>query len=162
MSLTLTVQVDGADGALAALDRFAAFDEHRPELLEGLGSIMESQHRNRILSEHTTPAGRPFAPVQREGGPPLLDTGDNLARSFYYEVSDPEVRVSNNFVGAAVLHFGAVITPKAADALKFTMGGQTVFAQRVVIPSRPFMGVSADNLVEIIDTIEAFVAGLSE
>lgn len=161
MSLTLTVQVDGADGALAALDRFAAFDEHRPELLEGLGGIMESQHRNRILSEHTTPAGRPFAPVQR-GGTPLLDTGDNLASAFYHEVSDPEVRVSNNFVGAAVLHFGAVITPKAADALKFTMGGQTVYSQRVVIPSRPFMGVSADNLVEIIETIEAFVAGLAE
>lgn len=161
MSLTLTVQVDGADGALAALDRFAVFDEHRPELLEGLGRIMEVQHQRRIEREHTTPAGQPFAPVQR-GGTPLFDTGKNLADAFYYEVSDPEVRVSNNFVGAAVHHFGAVITPKTADALVFSMGGQVVFSQRVIIPRRPFMGVSADNLIEIIDTIEAFITGLAE
>lgn len=161
MSLTLTVNVDGTDSALSALDRFAAFEQHRPELLEGLGGIMEDQHRRRIESEHTTPAGRPFAPVQR-GGTPLYDTGKNLADAFYYEVSDPEVRVSNNFIGAGVLHFGAVITPKTADALVFSMGGQTVFAQRVVVPPRPFMGISVDNTVEILSTVEAFIAGLAE
>lgn len=161
MSLTLTIDVQGEDSALAALDRFAEFQSVRAELLEGLGGIMEGQHRRRIESEHTTPAGRAFAPVIR-GGTPLYDTGRHLADAFYYEVSDPEVRVSNNFVGAAVHHFGAVITPKNAPALMFAINGFVVYAQRVVIPARPFMGVSVDNLTEILATIEDFLGGLAQ
>lgn len=157
MAVSITIDVEGADRALVALDRFAELP--REELLHGIGALMESQHRRRVESEHTTPAGRPFAPVAR-GGTPLYDTGRHLRDAFYHEVSDPQVRVSNNFIGAGVLHFGAVITPKNAQALHFTINGAEVFTQRVLIPPRPFMGLSADNLVEIIDEIEAWLGAL--
>jgi phage gpG-like protein len=157
MSVTLAVELEGADRALVALERFADFP--REELLEGLGGLLDSQHRRRIESEHTTPAGRPFAPVIR-GGTPLYESGRHLRDAFYYEVSDPQVRVSNNFIGAGVLNAGAVITPQSAKALHFTINGVEVFAQRVVIPPRPFMGISAENQFEILEAVEAFIAGL--
>ncbi|MBB4018230.1 phage gpG-like protein [Chelatococcus caeni] len=157
MSLALTIDTQGEETVLAALDRFV--DLPREELLEGLGGLLESQHRRRIEEEHTTPAGRPFAPNQR-GTTPLYDTGRNLRDAFAYAVSDPEVRLTNSFIGAALLHFGGVVVPKNAKALAFSVGGEAVFTKRVLIPARPFMGISADNQVEIVEAVEAFVEGL--
>lgn len=156
MALTFSIDVQGAQAALVALDRFAEVD--RAALLNGLGGLLESQHRRRIESEHTTPGGAAFTPNQR-GTTPLFETGRHLRDAFYYVVADPEVRVSNNFIGAGLLHSGGVVTPKNAKALHFSLGGnREVFAKRVNIPPRPFMGISADNQTEIMKAVEDFLA----
>lgn len=158
MSVAYTIEVEGLLAVQLFLDQLAEFP--REDLLEGLGGLLESQHRRRIIEEHTTPAGQPFQPNQR-GTTPLYDTGRNLLDAFFYSVSDPEVTLANSFIGARILHDGGVIVPKDAKALHFSMGGnRRVFAMRVVIPSRPFMGVSADNESEIIEAVEGFIGGM--
>lgn len=157
MSIAIAIDTKGGELALGKLSRLV--DLPRDELLDGLGAILESQHRRRIEEEHTTPAGARFAPVQR-GGTPLYNTGNNLRDAFAYRVSDPEVRLTNNFIGAALLHSGGKVTAKNAQALRFFAGGKTVFARSVTIPARPFMGISAANQDEIREAVEGFIAGL--
>jgi phage gpG-like protein len=50
---------------------------------------------------------------------------------------------------AAIHQFGGTILPKKAKRLVFTLKGKTVFATRVTMPARPYLGVSAENAAEI-------------
>lgn len=38
-----------------------------------------------------------------------------------------------------VQEYGAVIKPRRAKALRFEIGGEVIFAKRVVVPARPYM-----------------------
>ncbi len=48
---------------------------------------------------------------------------------------------------------GAIIKPTDAKALAFVSGGKQVFAKKVVIPARPFVGLSSDNEQELLDLV---------
>ena len=98
------------------------------------------------------PHGRPWqdlAPITkalRRGGPPyriLQDTGV-LASSITQRVSRKRLVIGTNLEYAALHNFGGVIRPKRAKALffgSFKRDGAThkVFAQKAVIPKRPFL-----------------------
>ena len=55
----------------------------------------------------------------------------------------------SGWIGARVHQFGAVITPKNASVLAFNVGGKSLFSMYVVIPPRPYLGVSEDNRQEL-------------
>ena len=70
-----------------------------------------------------------------------------------------EVTLGTNLPYANVQNFGATIVPKNGKMLAFPgLGGVTVFAKKVVIPARPFMGIGAQDSADIDEKIQAVLA----
>jgi len=114
------------------------------ELLDGLARMGQQQTQRRIEEEKTSPAGVAW-PLTRDGRGALFVTGTHLARSIDHAASASEAKWGTGWIGAQVHQFGAVIRPKNAKALHFEVGGTSVFAKKVTIPARPYLGVSAAN-----------------
>lgn len=142
----IVVDLSGLKVAEALLARIANFDES--ELLTAIGELGESQTRQRITDEKTAPDGSAWAP-NREGTSILMRTGGNLLGSVAYIVGSGEVAWGASWEFAHVHQDGANISAKNAKALFFRIGGKKVAAKSVVIPARPFVGLSADNAKEI-------------
>jgi phage virion morphogenesis protein len=77
-----------------------------------------------------------------------------LQGSLTGQVEGNSVVIGSNKIYAAVHQFGATITPKTAKALVFRMGGQLVTTQRVTIPARPYLGLSARDEETIMEAAE--------
>jgi phage gpG-like protein len=61
-----------------------------------------------------------------------------------------DVRVGSNLIYARVHQDGAVIVPKAGKFLRFGgAGGGFIFARRVDIPRRQYLGLSTDNVTQL-------------
>ncbi len=91
------------------------------------------------------PDGTPWKPshrAEREGGQTLIDKG-LLRDSLTHLADDAGVTVGTNKVQAAALNFGATIVPTQGKFLRFVApGGGEVFAKKVTIPPRPFVGIN--------------------
>lgn len=152
--VSFRIETRGLEATVAKLARFATGDRH--ELMQGLGRLGQEQTRRRIEVEKTTPGGAAW-PKTRDGRGALFVTGAHLARSIDFTASASEARWGSGWVGARVHQFGATITPKNAKVLAFVAGGKNVFAKRVTIPSREYVGLSAENEREMIETAERFL-----
>jgi hypothetical protein len=60
-------------------------------------------------------------------------------------VADGVVEIEPQGPGARIHEFGGVITPDTADKLVFDIDGETVFAEVVLMPARPYMRPAADE-----------------
>jgi len=106
------------------------------------------------------PDGNAWKPSKRsedEGGKTLQNTR-TLYNSISYRASMEGVEVGTN-VKYARVHQGLdksgnqvkeiVIVPKQARLLAFTVSGKKVFAKKVTISARPFMGINEADAKEI-------------
>ncbi len=155
--VSITVDVDGLDRVLKKLDPIFNF-EPLP-LMEAIAALGESQTRRRITDEKTAPDGTAW-PENLEGTSILLRTGGHLLASLAWVASATEAEWGAGWEYAHVHQDGAVIEPKSANLLAFEIGGLPVFAKKVVIPPRPFVGISAENAVEIEDLITDYLGVL--
>ena len=144
--VSLTFDAANLEAALKLVGGLADFDA--APLLEEIGALGESQTRRRISDEKTAPDGTPWRP-NLAGTSILLATGQNLLASIAYTSDGAEAVWGAAWEYAHVHQDGAVITPATAQALAFKIGGRTAFAKSVTIPARPFVGLSAQNRVEI-------------
>lgn len=134
------------------------------KLMHNIGSVLEHNTKQRI----NTGIGTDDKPWQKswrakmQGGTTLRDTS-RLYNSIKYTVLDggKRVVVGTNVFYAPVLHFGATIRAKTGKYLKFktTMGGWAQI-QSVIIPPRPFLGMSVDDSQEILFEIEEYLLEL--
>ena len=68
--------------------------------------------------------------------------------------------VGSNLPYARIHQKGGTIKPKKAKKLVFKgRGGKKVAVDEVTIPARPYLGVSADDMKEVRETISDFLAG---
>ncbi len=158
--LAISLEVSGIDAALARLNALGRVAESE-ELADGLGALGVSQTQRRIESEKTTPEGAAWA-SNREGTSILFRTGSHLRDSIDHSVRGAhEVAWGSGWIGARVHQFGATIKPVNGAALKFWFraGNSVDFAvvKSVTIPAREYLGVSADNERELVETAERFV-----
>ena len=138
-------------------------------LLASVGEALVSGTLTRFEKEES-PEGEAWDPSMRalaEGGKTLQDTG-RLRQSIDYATAEDKVLVGSktqatggsNVKYAPIHQFGGVITPKKARRLIFKgIDGQTVSAEKVTIPARPFIGISRADLEEVQATIDDFVSG---
>ena len=134
------------------------------KLMHNIGSVLEHNTKQRI----NTGIGTDDKPWQKswraklQGGTTLRDTS-RLYNSIKYTVLDggKRVVVGTNVFYAPVLHFGTTIRAKTGKYLKFktTMGGWAQI-QSVIIPPRPFLGMSVDDSQEILFEIEEYLLEL--
>jgi phage virion morphogenesis protein len=141
---------EAVERALGSLDPL-----NGAQLLEGVARLIQEQTRHRIRSEKSAPDGAAWKP--NRAGTPILYRSGALARSIDYAASDDHAIVGSGLIYAGVHQNGAVIVPKKARRLVFRLGNKTVFARKVTVPPRPFLGVSAENGRHIIDATVRFL-----
>lgn len=154
--LVLEPHFEGFEAVEAALARLDPFQGEA--LLEGLARLLQEQTRRRLLEEKRAPDGNPWRPNRTST--PILYRSGALARSIDYAVSGRQIRVGSGLVYAGLHHQGGTIVPKQARRLAFRLGGRLVFARRVVLPARPFLGISAGNAEDLLDAVARFLQRL--
>lgn len=148
------MDVNGMSAVLTRLNRAAALEKH--ELTEGLARRGQEQTRHRLEVEKTTPEGKAWKKTI-DGRAPLFVQGQHLARNIDYIATETEARWGSGWIGARVHQLGAIIFPVAGKALVFKLGGKEVFAGKVTIPARRYVGLSRANEEEMIRTAERFL-----
>lgn len=154
--VALEVLTTGMNEALLMLDGLADAPTH--ELTEGIGRLVQGQTRRRIEEEKTAPDGSAWK--ENWAKTSTLYASGALSRSIDYEASPDSVLVGSGLVYARIHQEGGKIVPKTAKALAFMMGNQFKLVQSVTMPARPYLGLSADNESEIIETTEDWLKGL--
>lgn len=150
MSSSIIIDVSGLDEALLRLKPI--FDFEPSELMTDIAPIGEGQTRRRITDEKTAPDGTPWKP-NSEGTSILMESGQNLLASLAWKASADEAEWGATWEYAHVHQDGMTIVPKNGKSLVFELGGKTIVAKNVTIPARPFVGLSDDNIEEIIAVV---------
>jgi phage virion morphogenesis protein len=153
VSLAIRIDARGFAGPEAALAKLAPLKEAK--LLDGLARLIQQQTRTRIEEEKTSPDGARWK-ANTQGTPTLYQSGA-LSRSIDYAVTGSQVIVGSGLVYSAIHQYGGTIVPRDADALAFMIGNAFVRVQKVVMPARPYLGVSNDNASEIVDVAARFI-----
>jgi phage gpG-like protein len=123
------------------------------DLMDRLGLVIETQTSERFDAE-TAPDGSKWTPSRRaseQGGKTLTMTARGR-NSVTHRASADRVEVGTNVGYMAAHQTGATIRPRNASALAFMLPGVgMVFAQKVTLPRREWLGLSADNADELVD-----------
>ncbi|MEG2567565.1 MAG: phage virion morphogenesis protein [Acinetobacter sp.] len=159
-----TIQFHGQEKITEWLNKVLKQAGDHSKLMHNIGSVLEHNTKQRI----NTGIGTDDKPWQKswraklQGGTTLRDTS-RLYNSIKYTVLDggKRVVVGTNVFYAPVMHYGATIRAKTGKYLKFktTMGGWAQI-QSVIIPSRPFLGMSVDDSQEVLFEIEEYLLEL--
>ena len=159
-----SIQFHGQEKITEWLNKVLKQAGDHTKLMHNIGSILEHNTKQRI----NTGIGTDDKPWQKswrarmQGGTTLRDTS-RLYNSIKYTVLDggKRVVVGTNVFYAPVMHFGATIKAKSGKYLKFktTMGGWAQI-QSVIIPARPFLGMSIDDSQEVLFEIEEYLLEL--
>lgn len=158
--MTDSIQFHGQEKITQWLNRVLKETKDSTELLHEIGSILESNTKERINSG----IGVDDKPWQKswrarvQGGTTLRDTS-RLYNSIKYQViGGKRVVVGTNVMYAALMHFGGTIKPKHGKFLTFkTPTGGWVRVKSVTIKPRPYLGVSVDDSQDILFTIEEYL-----
>ena len=159
-----TIQFHGQEKITEWLNKVLKQAGDHSKLMHNIGSVLEHNTKQRI----NTGIGTDDKPWQKswrakmQGGTTLRDTS-RLYNSIKYTVPDggKRVVVGTNVFYAPVMHYGATIRAKTGKYLKFktTMGGWAQI-QSVIIPPRPFLGMSVDDSQEVLFEIEEYLLEL--
>lgn len=154
----VAISMDTRDLArvIPLVDGIGDFD--KAQLLSSIGALGEDQTRRRITDEKTGPDGAAW-PKNRAGTPTLVQSGQHLLQSIAWIQGGDSVEWGATWEYAHVHQYGATIVPSTAQRLSFMAGGRRVFAKKVTIPARPFVGLSASNAEEITDLVTDFFSG---
>lgn len=136
------LEISGLDAALSKIAATGRVDFQ--SLLDSLSRMGREQTRDRIEIEKTTPQGAAW-PKTRDGRGALFRTGHHLWRSIDHAVVGNAAVWGSGWIAARIHQFGGVITPKNGKVLHFQIGGKDVFAKKVTMPARAYLGVSAEN-----------------
>lgn len=114
-------------------------------IMDEIGQTLQDEIRM-TLGRGQTPWGEDMEPLKSRQGVPLNDTRQHIYNRITHTFDSKSVAVGmNEEVGIGMTHqFGAVIKPKKASRLVFTVGGKKVFAKQVTIPARPFLPIRND------------------
>ena len=158
------IHAEGLRPVEAKLGRLLArFGDLLP-LMDRLGRFLADSTRHRFETGRA-PSGESWKPSLRViagavpakdgvvgpmGGKTLVQSGQ-LRDSITHLPSADRVEVGTNKIYAAVQQFGATIVPVNAPALSFELPGVgLVHAMQVIIPARPFVGISASDEVGLV------------
>lgn len=150
MSFSIVLDTSDLDAIVKRLRPLTDFQAH--DLMTAVAALGDDQTRRRIAEEKTGPDGQAWRP-NLAGTPILVETGQHLLSSLAWTASATEAEWGATWKDAHVHQEGATIEAKNASALAFSIGGEAVFAQRVTIPARPFVGLSPANEREHVDLV---------
>lgn len=152
MSIGVEISVNGIERVQQRMlslsrDNFSA-------MLEEVGGLVESQVRRRISEQKTSPDGKNWPAWSdsyartRHGNHSLLENEGDLLDSIQYVINGDELEVGSNVKYAATHQFGD-------KRLAF---GKV----DVVIPPRPFLGLSDADMDEVVEVIDDFIDDITK
>lgn len=153
------ISAEGVSAAEEQLGRLLERTGDLTPLMETLGEVLVQGTRRRFESG-VAPDGTPWAPsirVQKEGGKTLM-LERRLRNSVQSLASATQVEVGSDLIYAGVHQLGATIRPVNAKALRFELPGGlgVVSVSQVVIPARPYLGISANDEASIEHTVTLY------
>lgn len=159
MSVSVVVNTHGLAAAVAQLNRIASWKVE--DGARRIAPILESQTLRRIDVEKRSPRGEAWKP-NRTGTSILRRTGRHLRDSVASRASGGDAIVEAHWEFAHVHQTGMEIHPRNAKALVFRVGANArpIFARKVTIPQRQFIGLSKDNETEIVEELNAMLQSL--
>jgi len=143
--MSFRIVVEGVEIAAAKVGAMAEFNS--AGFLDELGALVVSQTQRRIRSEKTAPDGSAWKP--NAAGTSILFASGALDDSIHHVVGGTSVEVGSGLVYAGIHQGGGTIRPVNAEKLAFFVGGNFVMTDEVVMPARPYVGISAANAQEI-------------
>lgn len=155
----VTVRLEGDDFA-AGFARLAAMGADTRPLMRAIGAGIRDTTQERF-DRAEDPDGHPwkgwspaYAAVTKSSG--LLRASamrGGLMGSIVFAATAHEVRIGSNKVYAAIHQFGGTIVPKQAKTLVFPLGKKLVFAKKVTIPARPYLGFGPHERTVVADAL---------
>lgn len=140
-------------------------------LMDRIGMLLENSTRHRFETSRA-PSGATWKPSLRarfEAVPqndktvgPLnsktLVRDGHLRDSITHAATSSTVEVGSNLLYARIHQLGGKIVPVNAPALSFRLpgGAELIHVMSVIIPARPYLGVSAEDMVGIKRQVERF------
>lgn len=164
--MSISLKLTGSfDPVATALRRISEIGTQPERVLTPLGHIILNSTRRRIVDQ-VTPDGGPFAALNpgyaaAKDGPGILrgrDYQNGLYGSLVTQAEGNVLRWGSNKPYAAVHQFGAIIKPRTAKALAFSIGGHPIFRQSVTIPARPYLGFTAEDREHFVTELEGWLA----
>jgi phage virion morphogenesis protein len=159
----LILRLEGLPRVEAALAALAKRHADLSPLMDVIGMAMETTTQQRF-EDSEAPDGSKWLPSLRartEGRKTLVGEGASggLLGSITHRFTSSEVEVGTNKIYARVHQEGATI--HGNPLLKFKLPGGLGFrsVEQVIIPARPFLGISADDQDEIAALIEDYSVG---
>lgn len=146
MSVSIAIDLGSLPQLGHLLSRLGAADTE--PLMTNIGAALESSTRERIEETKTSPDGHHWAP-NRAGTSTLFATGRHLRDSVAFVASSAMAEVGASWEFAHVHQDGATIVASKAKKLSFMVGNRRIMTDRVTIPPRPFVGMSADDGREV-------------
>ena len=161
--VTATIDIDTAPIG-AVLDGLRAASANMYEPLQAIGALMVASTETRFETGKA-PGGASLVESLRaklRGGQTLIETG-RLRSSFTFEVLGQVVRWGTNVIYAAIHQFGGTIVPKKAGGrLVFKApDGHLVFAQKVTLPARPYVGVDDNDFTDMREVLVEFLGRMA-
>ncbi len=151
--MSFRIVVEGVEVAAAKVAAVGDFD--RPQFLDELGGLVVSQTQRRIRSEKTAPDGSAWKP--NAAGTSILFASGALDDSIHHVVAGSSVEVGSGLVYAGIHQHGGTIVPVNADKLAFYVGGNFVITEKVEMPARTYVGISAANAEEVEQFAQDFI-----
>lgn len=149
------LEISGLDAALTRLRGMGGIDFQ--SLLDALSRMGREQTRHRIEVEKASAEGKAW-PKTTDGRSALFVTGHHLWRSIDHAVVGDTAVWGSGWIGARIHQFGGIIKPVNATRLAFSIGAKKVFAKKVTMPARPYLGVSAENARDLEEIATARLA----
>lgn len=159
----IRIEITG-DTVTPALDRLSAAMSDLTPVMQDIGELLIRSTRERFV-EGKSPEGAAWAPKSpttlaayaRRGvnAPrPLIGETGRLGREISYQAGPQSVEVGSNLIYAAVQQFGA-----AQGAFGRTArGGPIPWGN---IPARPYLGLSPEDEIAIIATVDDWLNGVA-
>ncbi|CAM5398494.1 hypothetical protein AFEL58S_01997 [Afipia felis] len=159
MSVSVVVNTHGLAEAVAQLNRLTSWKVE--DGARHIAPILESQTLRRVDVEKRSPRGEAWKP-NRTGTSILRRTGRHLRDSIAGRAAGADAIVEAHWEHAHVHQTGMDIHPRNGKALVFRVGAnaQPIFARKVTIPKREFIGLSRDNEAEIVEELNAMLDSL--
>lgn len=138
-------------------------------LFDEIGAAVVKQTRRRF-EQQRGPDGKPWEPGQKQWdhaasqkdkkpgkkekrGPKILLDSGRLWRSITHQATTQNVSVGTNLIYGRIHQLGGIIKPRRGKALVFRIGGAFVRVTRIIIPARPYLGLSAADERDIMRVI---------
>ena len=127
--------------------RAAASRARMRRLTEALGGVGEETTRGRINRGGPAPDGTAWPPRHplNASRKTLLNRDGHLADSITGSSSDRTARWGSNRVYARIHQLGGIVRPRRRRVLRFEQGRRVIFARKVTIPARPYLGWGAEE-----------------
>lgn len=158
---TLTIEVND-EAVLAALTRLRGRLDDLAPVFADIGEYLIRSTQDRFDAEED-PEGRPWESVlvgtlAHKSHDKVLTESSRLRDSIIYQAGRNELKVGTNVIYGAIHQLGGTIKPKNTDGrLVFSFGGRTVRAKEVTIPARPYLGLSEDDQVEVLEILSEWL-----